>query len=227
MKEFERFSRLFGDEALAKLKESRIAVFGIGGVGGWAVEALARCGVGHFDLFDGDVVDPTNINRQAVALLSTVGKNKAEVMKKRIEDISPYATVCAHPVFYTAENADEYPFDNYDYIIDAIDSVPDKIEIIKRAKEKNIPIISAMGAGKKTDPSAFEVSDIYKTSVCPLAKTMRKKLKEEGIESLKVVFSKELPKAEGAFVSSVIFAVSGSGMMIARECVLDITGFGR
>ena len=222
MREFERFSRLFGEDALAKLQNSKIAIFGIGGVGGWAAEALARCGVGAFDLFDGDCVDITNINRQVVALHSTLSRNKAEVMKDRIAEISPNTEVTAYPVFYTPENSYLYPFDKYDYIIDAIDSVPDKIEIIKKAKEKNIPIISAMGAGKKTDPSRFEVDDIYKTSVCPLAKTMRKKLKEEGIDSLKVVYSKESSATDGAFISSVIFAVSGSGMMIAREVVMDI-----
>ena len=228
-KAFDRFSAIYGAEALERLSSCHIAVFGVGGVGGWAAEALARCGVGRFTLFDGDTVDITNINRQVVALSTTVGMYKTEIMKKRIEEINPDAQVIIHSVFYTKENSGDYPLDGYDYVIDAIDSVPDKLEIIKRAKECSVPVISAMGAAKKTDPSLFEVGDIYKTSVCPLAKVMRKRIREEGIDSLKVVFSKESPResrTEGT-LASVVFAVSGAGMMIAKEVIEDLASKNR
>ena len=190
---FERCSLLFGRDAIDRLATKSVAIFGVGGVGGYVVEALVRCGIGKIALFDKDVVDVTNINRQIIALTSTVGRYKCDVMKERILDINPQCEVVCHNVFYLPENADEYSFEGYDYIVDAVDTVAAKLEIITRAKALGIPVISAMGAGNKTDPSQFEVADIYKTSVCPLARVMRRELKLRGIPSLKVVYSKEAP----------------------------------
>lgn len=191
MNEFSRTELLLGTEGVSILKESSIAVFGIGGVGSFTVEALARSGVGNIAIFDDDKVCLTNINRQLIATRKTIGKQKVEVMRDRILDINPKADVETYQTFYTAENADKFDISKYDYVVDAIDTVSSKITLIEKAKACNTPIISCMGAGNKLDPTKFEVTDIYKTSVCPLAKTMRYELRKRGIDSLKVVYSKE------------------------------------
>ena len=193
LNQFSRTQLLLGEEAMNKLKNSRVAVFGVGGVGGYVCEALARSGVGTFDLIDDDKVCLTNLNRQIIATRKTVGKYKVEVMKERILDINPDAQVNIHQCFFLPENADEFSFDAYDYVVDAVDTVTAKIEIIMQAKKKEIPVISSMGAGNKLDPTAFRVADIYKTKVCPLAKVMRRELKKRGIKKLKVVYSEEQP----------------------------------
>ena len=190
---FSRLQLLIGADALEKLKNSRVAVFGIGGVGGYTAEALARSGVGTIDLIDDDKVCLTNMNRQIYALGSTIGKYKVDAAKERILDINPDAVINTYKTFFLPENADEFDFAGYDYIVDAIDTVSGKIALIEKAKKESIPIISSMGAGNKMDAAAFEVADIYETSVCPLAKVMRRELKKRGIESLKVVYSKEKP----------------------------------
>lgn len=193
LNQFSRTELMFGQEGMDKLKNSRVAVFGIGGVGGYTVEALARSGIGQLDLIDDDKVCLTNINRQIIATRKTVGKFKVDVMKERVLDINPNAIVTTHQCFYSAETADQFDFSKYDYIVDAIDTVSAKIEMVLRAQAKNVPIISCMGAGNKFDPTRFEVADIYKTSVCPLAKVMRKELKVRGVKKLKVVYTQELP----------------------------------
>ncbi|MBQ3568283.1 MAG: tRNA threonylcarbamoyladenosine dehydratase, partial [Anaerotignum sp.] len=190
---FSRAELLLGKEKLDKLKNARVAVFGIGGVGSFAAEAIARGGVGHIALIDGDVVSMTNINRQLIALHSTVGKEKTAVMAERIHDICPETEVLEYPVNYTAENKDLIDFGSYDYIVDAIDMVTSKILLIEEAKKAGTEVISCMGTGNKFDPTLFEVADISKTSVCPLAKVMRKELKDRGIRGVKVVYSKEIP----------------------------------
>lgn len=229
---FERTALLLGQDAPDRLFSKSVAIFGVGGVGGYVAEALARCGVGRITLFDKDVVDITNINRQIIALTSTVGRYKCDVMKERILDINPRCEVVCHNVFYLPENADEYPFDGYDYIVDAVDTIAAKLEIVVRAKKAGIPVISAMGAGNKTDPSKFEIADIYKTSVCPLARVMRRELKLRGISSLKVVYSKEevnplhpsdtVREGEKLPTASVAFTVSVAGLLMAREVCLDL-----
>ena len=176
-----------------KLKNSRVAVFGIGGVGGYVCEALVRSGVGHFDLIDDDKVCLTNLNRQIIATRKTVGQYKTDVMKERMLDINPDIEVNVHKCFFLPENAEEFPFAQYDYVVDAVDTVTAKIELVMKAKEMKVPIISSMGAGNKLDPSAFRVADIYKTKMCPLAKVMRRELKKRGIKKLKVVYSQEKP----------------------------------
>lgn len=191
MNEFSRTQLLLGKEAMEKLKGSTVAVFGIGGVGSFTAEALVRSGIGGIALFDDDKVCLTNINRQLIATRKTVGRKKVDVMKERIEDINPKCVVEAHECFYTAQNASEFDLSKYAYIVDAIDTVSSKLTLIKQAKNAGTPIISCMGAGNKLDPTKFEVADIYDTSVCPLAKVMRRELKKRGIESLKVVYSKE------------------------------------
>lgn len=191
--QFSRTELIFGKEAMQKLASSRVAVFGVGGVGGYTVEALARSGVGEIDLIDDDKVCLTNINRQIIALRSTVGRYKVEVAAERIADINPNAVVHTHRTFYTQETASQFDFTQYDYVVDAIDTVSGKIALVMQAQEAGTPIISSMGAGNKTDPTAFEVTDIYKTSVCPLAKVMRYELKRRGVKKLKVVYSKEPP----------------------------------
>ena len=191
-----RFSRteiLFGNEAMEKLAGSRVAVFGIGGVGGYTVEALARSGVGTIDIIDDDKVCLTNINRQIIATTKTIGKYKVDVAEERILDINPKCNVIKHRTFSMPDSADEFEFEKYDYIVDAIDTVTAKIDLVMKANQYKVPIISAMGAGNKTDPTAFEVADIYKTSVCPLARVMRYELKKRKIRKLKVVYSKETP----------------------------------
>ncbi len=224
----ERFSRtalLLGEAAMKRLSHARVAVFGIGGVGGYVVEALARCGVGSFTLFDKDVVDVTNINRQIIALDSTVGRLKCDVMRERILDINPLAEVICHSVFYLPENAALYPLSGYDYVVDAVDTVSAKIEIVTRAQKAGVKVISAMGAGNKTDPTRFEVTDLYKTSVCPLARVMRRELKARGVSSLKVVYSREeAHRARGAerTVASAAFVPSVCGLLLAREVIMDL-----
>ncbi|SDK55732.1 tRNA threonylcarbamoyladenosine dehydratase [Natronincola ferrireducens] len=190
---FSRSELLIGTEGLNKLKESRVAVFGIGGVGTFAVEALARTGVGKFVLVDDDDICLTNINRQIHATRSTVGKAKVEVMKERIQDINPKAEVITYKELYNSETAERLLCQDYDYVIDAIDMVTAKLDLVVRCKERNIPIISSMGAGNKLDPTKFIIEDIYKTSICPLAKVMRKELRKRGIKDLKVVYSQEKP----------------------------------
>lgn len=188
---FIRTELMFGSEAMNKLKNSRVAVFGIGGVGGYTAEALARSGIGAIDLIDNDTVNESNINRQIIALHSTLGQYKADVMQLRIADINPECRVTVHKLFFMPDTAEQIDFSLYDYVVDAIDTVTGKIEIIMRSRAVNVPVISSMGAGNKLDPTKFEVADIYKTSVCPLARVMRRELKSRGIESLKVLYSTE------------------------------------
>ena len=241
----DRFSRtelLFGEEAMKILAASRVAVFGVGGVGGYAVEALARSGVGALDLIDDDKVCVTNINRQIIALDSTVGMYKVDAAAQRIHEINPDCKVSCHKMFYMPETADKLDFSQYDYVIDAIDTVTGKIEIIMQAKQAGVPVISSMGAGNKLDPTRFEVADIYKTSVCPLAKVMRYQLKRRGVKKLKVVYSKEEPitpqgqavddgsgktdmrsgSARRSTPASVAFVPSVGGLIIAGEVIKDI-----
>ena len=189
--QFSRTEMLIGAEALECLHSARVAVFGVGGVGGFVVEALARSGVGAFDLIDNDVVAESNINRQIIATHDTIGRYKVDVMKERILSINPQAQVRVYPCFFLPENADEFDFSEYTYVVDAVDTVTAKLEIIMRSKAAGVPVISSMGTGNKLDPTKFVVTDIHKTSVCPLAKVMRRELKKRGVESLKVVYSTE------------------------------------
>ncbi len=191
--QFSRTELLLGKDSMEKLKNSRVAVFGIGGVGGYVCEALVRSGVGAFDLIDDDKVCLTNLNRQIIATRKTVGKYKTEVMRDRILEINPQADVRLHQCFFLPENSDEFPFEEYDYVVDAVDTVTAKIELVMKAQAMNVPIISSMGAGNKLDGSMFRVADIYKTKVCPLAKVMRRELKKRGVKKLKVVYSEEMP----------------------------------
>ena len=191
LNQFSRTQLLLGPEAMEKLKNARVAVFGIGGVGGYVCEALVRSGVGAFDLVDDDKVCLTNLNRQIIATRKTVGKYKTDVMKERILEINPDAEVTVHKCFFLPENADTFPFEEYDYVVDAVDTVTAKIALVMKSQEVGVPIISSMGAGNKLDASAFRVADIYKTKVCPLAKVMRRELKKRGVKKLKVVYSEE------------------------------------
>ena len=193
LNQYSRTELLLGKEAMEKLRNSRVAVFGIGGVGGYAVEALARSGVGAIDLIDDDKVCLTNINRQIIATRKTVGKFKVDVAAERIAEIDPDIKVTGHKTFFTPETADKFDFGQFDYVIDAIDTVTGKIELVLQAQKSGVPIISCMGAGNKLDPTAFKVADIYKTTVCPLAKVMRRELKKRGVSALKVVYSEEEP----------------------------------
>lgn len=193
LNQFSRTQLLFGKEAMDRLQRARVAVFGIGGVGGYTVEALARSGVGTLDLIDDDRICLTNLNRQIYALHSTVGKYKVDVARDRVLDINPKAVVNTYRTFYTPETRDQFDFAEFDYVVDAIDTVTGKIELVLQAQEAGVPIISSMGAGNKLDASSFEVADIYETSVCPLAKVMRRELRKRGVEHLKVVYSKEKP----------------------------------
>ena len=235
MNEFKRTELLLGEEAMEKLKNSRVAVFGVGGVGGYAVEALARSGVGALELIDDDTVSESNINRQIIALHSTVGENKVDVAAARVKDINPHCTVRTYKTFYMPETADRFDFSRYDYVIDAIDTVTAKIALVLQAKEAGVPIISSMGAGNKLDPTAFEVADLYSTSVCPLARVMRRELKKRGVEKLKVVYSREealepeeLEIDEKAThqkrrtPGSVAFVPSVAGLILAGEVVKDL-----
>ncbi len=232
--QFARTELLLGKENVNKLKNAKVAIFGVGGVGGYVAEALARSGVGLFVLVDKDVVSTSNINRQIIALHSTVGMAKVAAMKERILDINPDANVETRQCFYLPENADEFHFTDYDYVVDAVDTVTAKLTLIVRAKEAGVPIISSMGAGNKLDPTKFAVADIYETSVCPLAKVMRRECKKRGIESLKVVYSTEeavKPATETdeandpgrrSTPGSVAFVPSVAGLVIAGEVVKDI-----
>lgn len=246
--QFSRTELLLGKEAMEKLKNAKVAVFGIGGVGGYVCEALVRSGVGAFDLIDDDKVCLTNLNRQIIATRKTVGKYKTDVMKDRILEINPDARVEVHKCFFLPENADEFPFEEYDYIVDAVDTVTAKISLVMKAQEMNVPIISSMGAGNKLDASQFRVADIYKTKVCPLAKVMRRELKKRGVKKLKVVYSEEQPTrpVEDMAISScrtncicppgaahkcterrdipgsVAFVPSVAGLIIAGEVVKDL-----
>ena len=193
LNQFSRTELLLGKEAMQKLQNARVAVFGVGGVGGYAVEALARSGVGAIDLIDDDKVCLTNLNRQIIATRKTVGKYKVDVMKERILEINPDVVVHTHKCFFLPENKDEFDFKQYSYVVDAVDTVTAKIQLVLEARDAGVPIISSMGAGNKLDPTRFEVADIYETSVCPLAKVMRKELKKRDIRHLKVVYSKEKP----------------------------------
>lgn len=230
--QFERTELLLGKEAVKKLKNSRVAVFGIGGVGGFTAEALVRSGIGAIDIIDNDTVALSNLNRQIIALHSTLGKLKVDVAEERFIDINPDLRLKKYPVFYTPETSGEFDFTKYDYVVDAIDTVTGKIELIMQAEKAGVPIISSMGAGNKLNPAMFEVDDIYNTSVCPLARVMRSELRKRGIKKLKVVYSKEPPlspvsqndnnerkKAPG----STAFVPSVAGLIIAGEIVKDLT----
>lgn len=214
---------LFGETALQKLKNSHIAVFGVGGVGSYAVEALARAGVGKIDIIDNDIFNVTNINRQLYATHKTIGQYKVDVTYDRILDINPECKVTAHKIFYLPENADRIDLSQYDYVIDAIDTVAAKTELVIRANKCSTKIISSMGTGNKMCPELFEVSDIYKTSVCPLAKVMRTRLKKEGIKGLKVVYSKEEPKSNpNNIIGSAPFVPGVAGLILAGEVIKDL-----
>ena len=228
--QFSRTALMIGEEGLEKLKKARVAVFGIGGVGGYVVEALARSGVGALELIDKDIVSVSNINRQIIALHSTVGRLKTEVAAERARDINPNIDVTVRNVFYLPETAGEFDFTAYDYVVDAIDTVSGKIALIEQSKKANVPVISCMGAGNKLDATAFEVADISKTSVCPLARVMRRELKKRGIDHVKVVYSKEEPKESKAqdeesgkpIPASIAFVPSVAGLIIAGEVIKDL-----
>lgn len=247
LNQFSRTQLLLGSDGMEKLYKAKVAVFGIGGVGGYAVEALARSGVQSFVLVDDDKVCLTNLNRQIIATRKTVGQYKADVMKERILDINPKAEVEVRKCFYLPENAHEFDFSEYDYVIDAVDTVTAKLEIIMQAKEKGVPVISSMGAGNKLDPTKFQVADIYKTTMCPLAKVMRRECKKRGIKKLKVVYSteKSIRPLEDMSIScrshcicppgakhkcterrdipgSTAFVPSVAGLIIAGEVVKDL-----
>lgn len=234
MEQFSRTELLIGKEGIDKLKNAKVAVFGIGGVGGYVVEALVRSGVGAIDLIDSDTVCESNLNRQIIATRSTIGKYKVDAMKERIMDINPECKVDVYKCFYLPETKDEFDFEKYSYVIDAVDTVTAKIQLVMEAYEKNVPIISSMGAGNKMNPAMFEVADIYKTSVCPLAKVMRRELKKRGIKKLKVVYSKEeaiKPKQEEinekrvkVIPGSNAFVPSVAGLIIASEVIKDLIG---
>ena len=218
--QFSRTELLLGKEAMNRLEDARVAVFGIGGVGGYVCEALARSGVGKLDLIDNDKVCMSNLNRQIIATRKTVGQYKTEVMKDRILDINPEAKVNIHNCFFLPDNADEFPFEEYDYVVDAVDTVTAKIALVMKCKELDIPIISSMGAGNKLDGSQFKVADIYKTKVCPLAKVIRKELKKRGVRGVQVLYSEEEPVKTGMRTpASISFVPSAAGLMIAGEVV--------
>ena len=222
----ERFIRtklLIGSEKLDILRRKHVAVFGVGGVGGYVCEALARCGIGRFTIVDRDTVNESNINRQIIALTSTVGRSKVDVMKERMCDINPDVYIEACEVFYLPQNASEFDFTKYDYVVDAVDTVTAKLQIITAAKEANVPVISSMGAGNKLDPSLFRIADISKTSVCPLAKVMRRELKNRGLKDVKCVYStEEAIKPEGNEIGSIAFVPSVAGLLIASEVIKDL-----
>lgn len=228
--QFSRTELLLGQEAMDRLRQSRVAVFGIGGVGGHVVEALARAGIGYLDLIDHDKVSMSNINRQIIATFDTVGMDKVDVMKERILSINPDAGVETHRCFYLPENADMFDFRQYSYVVDAIDTVTAKIELVLRAKEAGVPVISCMGTGNKLNPMQLEIADIYQTSVCPLAKVMRRELRKRNVEKLKVLYSKEEPiqnylSMQGRAVpGSVSFVPSAAGLIIASEVVKELSG---
>ncbi len=222
MNQFARTELLVGAEGIEKLKHTRVAVFGIGGVGGYVVEALARSGVGTLDLIDNDRVSLTNLNRQIIATHSTIGEYKVDVAKRRVLDIHPTAVVYTYKTFFLPETAPEFDFSAYDYVVDAIDTVTGKIQLVMEADRSHTPVISCMGAGNKMDPTAFAVADIYQTSVCPLAKVMRHELKNRGIRKLKVVYSKEPPVTKTQPPGSNAFVPSAAGLIMAGEVVKDL-----
>ena len=235
--QFSRTALLMGSDAVDRLGKCRAALFGVGGVGGFAAEAMVRAGLGGIDLFDDDVVCASNLNRQIVALHSTLGRPKVEVMRERLLDINPDVDAVARRMFYMPERADEIEWERYDYIVDCIDTVTAKLDLIVQAARRGIPIISAMGAGNKLDPTAFEVADISKTSVCPLARVMRQELRKRGVEHLKVVYSREparVPKSEESAEApqagrrstpgSVSFCPSVAGLILAGKVVKDLSG---
>ena len=249
MKEqFSRTARLLGEDAVQMLHEKHVAIFGLGGVGGYAAEALVRVGIGKFDLIDRDKVDISNLNRQIIATHATIGREKTEVMKERMLEINPDIRVTVHSCFFLPENAADFDFTKYDYVIDAVDTVTAKIELALCAQAAGVPIISSMGTGNKLNPAMLEVADLYRTSVCPLAKVMRRELKKRGIERLKVVYSKEEPirpnadessggdtsgdgmqdaragKDAARIPGSVSFVPSAAGLLIASEVVKDLIG---
>lgn len=226
--QFDRTRLLIGEEGLAKLKKARVAVFGVGGVGGFTVEALVRSGIGAFDLIDNDTVALSNLNRQIIATRDTIGKLKVEVMRDRILSINPQAEIRMYPCFYLPENAAEFDFSQYSYVVDAVDTVTAKIDIIMQAQAAGVPVISSMGAGNKMDPTRFEVTDIYKTTVCPLARVMRRELKKRGVKQLKVVYSTEKAIKTGADVlGSIAFVPSVAGLIVAGEVIRDLIGYER
>ena len=232
LNQFSRTEILLGNNTMERLKNARVAIFGVGGVGGFAVEALARSGIGTLDLIDNDIVSLTNLNRQIIALHSTIGLKKVEVAKNRVLDINPHIKVNIYDTIYTPETSKNFDFSKYDYIIDAIDTVSGKIELVMQANFCKTPIISSMGAGNKLDPTRFEVADIYKTSVCPLAKVMRQELKKRRIKKLKVVYSKEIPikplpteevvAGKRNIAGSTAFVPSTVGLIIASEVIKDL-----
>lgn len=248
LNQFSRTELLYGKAAMEKLKNCRVAVFGVGGVGGYVCEALVRSGVGRFDLIDDDKVCLTNLNRQIIATRKTIGKYKVDVMKERMEDINPEVEVRVHKCFFLPENADEFPFEEYDYVVDAVDTVTAKVALVMKAKESGVPIICSMGAGNKLDPSGFRVADIYKTKVDPLARVMRYEMKKRRVKRLKVVYSEEIPRRPiddmaiscrancvcppGAkhkcterrdIPGSTAFVPSAAGLVIAGEVMRDLT----
>ncbi len=222
---FQRTRMLIGDEALTRLQDSKILVFGVGGVGGYVCEALARAGVGRIDVVDKDVIDITNINRQIIATTDTVGLPKVEVCKARMASINPEIRCEAKKLFFLPETSAEFDFTQYDYIVDAVDNVTAKIAIICKAKEAGTPIISSMGTGNKLDPTAFRIADIEKTKVCPLAKVLRKELRNRGIRGVKVLYSEEEPRKNGNRTpASISFVPSAAGLIIAGEVIRDLIG---
>ncbi|MCI7041911.1 MAG: tRNA threonylcarbamoyladenosine dehydratase [Lachnospiraceae bacterium] len=252
LNQFSRTELLIGKEALERLSKAHVAVFGIGGVGGYVVEALVRSGIGAYDLIDDDKVCLTNLNRQIIATRDTIGRHKVEVMRERILSINPDAEVTTHRCFYLPENAQDFDFSSYDYVVDAVDTVTAKLEIVMRARESNIPVISCMGVGNKLNPTQLEIADIYKTSVCPLAKVMRRELRKRGVDKLKVLYSKEEPitplddsedtcrehcvcppgttrkcTQRRAIPGSISFVPSAAGLIIASEVVKDLAGINR
>lgn len=236
MKEFARTELLLGAAAMERLAEARVAVFGVGGVGGYVAEALVRSGIGSFELIDNDEVSLTNINRQIIATQATVGRPKVEVMKERMLSINPEVKVKLHQCFFLPENQEEFDFSRYDYVVDAVDTVAAKIAIVLKAKAAGVPVISSMGAGNKMNPAMFEVEDIYKTSVCPLARVMRQAMKKNNVKHLKVVYSKEVPitpalseenkgTAGRPVPGSMAFVPSVAGLIIASEVVKDLIDY--
>lgn len=230
---FSRTALLIGEDQIENLKTKRIAVFGVGGVGGYVVEALARTGIGHLVLIDNDTVSLTNINRQIIALHSTIGKYKVDVMRERVLDINPELEVTVHHCFFLPENSAEFDFSSYDYVVDAVDTVTAKLQIIEMAKAANVPVISCMGAGNKLDPTAFVVTDIANTKICPLARVMRRELKKRGIDHCKVVYSTEPPITPApseeetnkrATPGSVAFVPSVAGLIAAGAVIEDLLG---
>lgn len=222
---YSRTEKLIGSQAVAKLKKAKVIVFGLGGVGSYAVEALARSGIGKIEVVDNDCINITNINRQLIALHSTIGKQKTQVAVQRIKDINPEIDVDAYNIFYDKDSCQEIDLSSYDYVVDAIDTVTSKILLIDNAKRVKVPIISSMGTGNKLNPSMFQIDNISKTSVCPLARVIRTELKKRGITELKVLFSKEQPVVKERTPASISFVPSVAGLLIASELIKDIINY--